>query len=134
MKKIKSLGLMIMLLSSLSYGCEIKWQNSLEAAKKSAAKSKKPIMVFASSTTCPYCPQMSETTFADNDVCELVNAKFVPLIAIAGGDEMPKNMSVRGVPAILLVNAAEKEVAAKISGLRSKSDFLSDLKQRNFQR
>ncbi len=134
MKKIKSLLLATMLLSSVGYGCEIKWQNSLEEAKKSAAKSKKPIMVFASSTTCPYCTTMSETTFADKEVCELVNAKFIPLIAIAGGDEMPRNMSVRGVPAILFVNAAEKEVAPKISGLRNKNDFLSDLKQRNFQR
>lgn len=132
MKKIKIAIMATALLSTLSFGCEIKWLNSLDAAKKSAQKSKKPIMVFASSTTCPYCTIMTETTFADNQVCETVNAKFVPLIIIAGGPETPRNGNVRGVPAVLFIDSAENEVASKITGLRNKEDFLNDLKTRKF--
>ena len=134
MDNLKIVFLSIALCASFSFGCDISWKNSLVAAKKTAAISKKPIMVFVSSPTCPYCTMMSETTLGDESVCELVNEKFVPLIVIDGSAEMPKNAKVRGVPTILFVDSTENEVAQKIIGLRTKTDFLNDLKQRNFQR
>ncbi len=121
------------LLCATAFGCDIKWQNSLSAAKKEAAKTKKPIMVFVSSPTCPYCTIMSETTFEDESVCELVNSKFVPMIALDGAADMPRNSKVRGVPAVLFVDANENEITQRVVGLRNKNDFLNDLKLR-FQR
>jgi thiol:disulfide interchange protein len=35
-----------------------------------------------------------------------------------------------GVPAVLFVDAAENEIAARVVGVRSAKDFLNDLKQR----
>jgi len=130
---IKKVLLLLLLASSFSFGCEIKWQNSLDAAKKASAKTKKPILVFVSSPTCPYCTIMSETTFEDEGVCELVNSKFVPMIALDGSADMPKNSKVRGVPTVVFVDSGENEVAQKVVGLRNKNDFLNDLKLR-FQR
>lgn len=121
------------LLCATAFGCDIKWQNSLSTAKKEAAKTKKPIMVFVSSPTCPYCTIMSETTFEDESVCELVNSKFVPMIALDGTADMPRNSKVRGVPAVLFVDANENEITQRVVGLRNKNDFLNDLKLR-FQR
>jgi len=123
-----------LLIASSSFACEIKWQNSLDVAKKASTKTKKPIMVFVSSPTCPYCTMMHETTFEDESVCELVNSKFVPLIVFDGSADMPKNSRVRGVPTIIFVDSNENEIAQKVVGLRNKNDFLSDIKQRNFQR
>jgi len=76
---------------------------------------------------------MSETTFEDESVCELVNSKFVPMIALDGSADMPKNSKVRGVPTVVFVDSGENEIAQKVVGLRNKNDFLNDLKLR-FQR
>ena len=130
MDGIKKISLAFFLLSSFCFGCEIKWQNSLDAAKKSSAKTKKPIMAFVSSPTCPYCTIMHETTFEDESVCELVNSKFVPLIVLDGSTDMPKNSRVRGVPTIVFVDSNENEIAQKVVGLRNKNDFLNDIKLR----
>lgn len=127
---MKKLLLAVTLLSSFCFSCEIKWYNSIEAAKKESLKTKKPIMAFVSSTTCPYCTTMSESTFADSVVCSEVMRRFVPLIALEGGDDVPRNARIRGVPAILFVDASEKEVAPRVIGLRNKKDFLSDIEQR----
>lgn len=120
----------IALCSSLSFGCEIEWKNSISVAKKASAISKKPIIAFVSSPTCPYCTIMSETTLANESVCELINSKFIPLIVLDGSSDMPKNSKVRGVPTMLFVDAAEKEIAPRVIGLRNENDFLNDLKQR----
>lgn len=120
----------VSLLASFSFGCEIGWNHSLASAKKASATSKKPIMVFVTSMTCPYCTIMSETALADEDVCGLVTAKFIPLVVIGNSDEMPKKSRVMGVPAVLFVDAAENEIAARVVGVRSAKDFLNDLKQR----
>lgn len=118
------------LLCAAAFGCEIKWQNSLSAATKEAAKTKKPIMVFVSSLTCPYCTIMSEKTFGDESVCEFVNSKFIPMIALEGSADMPKNSKVRGTPTVLFIDANQNEIEQRVVGLRSKDDFLNDLKLR----
>jgi thioredoxin-related protein len=131
---LKNIFLSVALCASFSFGCDLNWTNSLAMAKTASVTTKKPIMVFVSSPTCPYCTMMSETTLQDKTVCELVNAKFIPLIVSDGSSEMPKNAKVRGVPTILFVDSVENEVAQRVIGLRSRDDFLNDLKQRNFQR
>ncbi len=114
------------------FGCEIAWQNSLDSAKKLSSSSKKPIMVFVASQTCPYCTMMLETTFEDESVCKEINKNFIPLVAMDGGAQVPKNVRINGVPTTVFVNSAEKEVAQKIIGLRYKNEFLQELKNRNF--
>lgn len=89
-------------------------------------------MVFVTSPTCPYCTIMSEATLKDEEVCELINSKFIPLVAIDGSKDVPKNSKVLGVPTILFVDSKESELSQKIIGLRSKDDFIKELKLRNF--
>lgn len=130
MDLIKKILFAATLLSSVAFGCEIEWQNSLSQAKKLSSKTKKPIMVFVTSTTCPYCTIMSETTFEDEAVCKLVNSKFVPLIALDGTADVPKSVKVRGVPSVGFVDASERELAPKIIGLRDNVSFASDIELR----
>ena len=114
--------------ATLGFGCEIKWENSKETAKKKAHTSKKQIMVYVTSPTCPYCTMMSETTFSDEEVCVAVNEKFIPLIAIAGGSEVPKKAKLEGVPTVLFIDKNEKETKIPVIGLKYKDEFLQELK------
>ncbi len=129
---MKKIAACLVLAASFSFGCDIKWQNSIAAAKKISGATQKPIMVFVTSPTCPYCTIMSEATLKDEEVCELINSKFVPLVAIDGGKDIPKNSKILGVPTILFVDSKEGELSQKIVGLRSKDDFVKELKLRNF--
>ena len=117
-------------LCSISFGCDINWSNSLAEAKSVSAKTKKPILVFISSITCPYCTKMSNETFSDARVCAALNSGFVPLAVLEGSPDMPKGIKVRGVPNIAFVDSKEKEIAARVVGFRNTNEFLGDLEQR----
>ncbi len=118
------------ILSSIAFGCDVNWQNSLAEAKSISAKTKKPILVFISSITCPYCTKMSNETFSDSKVCTAINNGFVPLAVLEGSPDMPRGIKVRGVPNIAFVDSKEKEIAARVTGFRNTNEFLSDLEQR----
>jgi thioredoxin-related protein len=130
--KLKKIAACLLFATSFSFGCDIKWQNSIATAKRLSQAERKPIMVFVTSPTCPYCTIMSEATLKDEEVCELINSKFIPLVAIDGSKDVPKNSKVLGVPTILFVDSKESELSQKIIGLRSKDDFIKELKLRNF--
>lgn len=118
------------MLCSISFGCDINWSNSLAEAKSVSSKTKKPILVFISSITCPYCTKMSNETFSDTRVCAAINSGFVPLAVLEGSPDMPKGIKVRGVPNIAFVDSKEKEIAARVVGFRNTNEFLGDLEQR----
>ena len=128
MGRIEKILAFVLVFATVGFGCEIKWENSKEVAKKRAASSKKQIMVFVTSQTCPYCTMMSETTFADEEVCSVVNQKFIPLIASPDGSELPKKAVIEGVPTVLFVDKNEKEIKNPVIGLKYKDEFLQELK------
>lgn len=124
---------LVFLFVSLSlFGCDIAWQNSLSSAKKLSSQNKKPIMLFVASPTCPYCTMMLQTTFEDDAVCNEINQKFIPLIAMDGSMQIPQGIAINGVPTTVFVNNDGKEVSKKIIGLRYKQEFMQELKSRNF--
>lgn len=118
------------MLCSISFGCDINWSSSLAEAKKVSAKTKKPILVFIASITCPYCTKMSNETFYDTKVCAAMSSGFVPLAVLEGSPDIPKGIKVRGVPNIAFLDSKEKEIATRIVGFRNANEFLGDLEQR----
>jgi thiol:disulfide interchange protein len=54
--------------------------------------------------------------------------KFIPLIAIAGGSEVPKKAKLEGVPTVLFIDKNEKETKIPVIGLKYKDEFLQELK------
>ncbi len=123
--------LMAALLFSFCFACDIDWQNSMSEAKKISAKTKKPILLFVSSITCPYCTKMSNETLSDERVCKAINAAFVPLSLLEDSADMPRSMRVQGVPTIAFINSSEKEMMPRVIGFRNTNEFLADLAQRS---
>jgi len=83
----------------------IAWTDSLEGAKKTAAKDKKVIFVDFWATWCGPCKQMLKTTYQDTQVVER-SKKFVPvLINFDKEPALVKKYKIGQIPVVMFMDA-----------------------------
>jgi thioredoxin 1 len=83
----------------------IAWTESLEAAKKTAAKEKKIIFVDFWATWCGPCKQMLKTTYQDKQVVER-SKQFVPvLINFDKEPAIVKKYNIGQIPVVLFLDS-----------------------------
>ena len=135
-------------LSSLTFGQEIKWLSLEEASKASKANPEKPILFNIYTTWCGYCKKLDRETFVDTEVIKYVNTNYIPVKFNAETKEMVKFLDINysyisaaranylafvltggrlSYPAtVVLDNKGNTEKV--ILGYRSPSDFKTDIK------
>lgn len=121
----------VLLYFALSKGAAggIEWESRYQDALDRADREGKPVLMFVSSETCPWCQRMKRETLADGRVIELISSRFVPLFleAPAGREEFKKTgLEVDGVPATLLIDAQGQEFG-RIEGFMAPDAFLERL-------
>ncbi len=83
----------------------IAWTESLENAKKTAAKEKKIIFVDFWATWCGPCKQMLKTTYQDKQVVER-SKKFVPvLVNFDKEPDLVKKYKISQIPVVMFLDA-----------------------------
>lgn len=111
----------------------IAWAKDYTSAQRQAAISGKPMVLFFTATWCVPCRIMKRQVWADAQVMELVNAKFVP-VAIDVSD--PENAEVMtaykiGGPPVIIVCDSQGKVADWRAGGINKPEFLEMLDSSN---
>lgn len=107
--------------------CEIEWIGSLAEAKKQSKKLKKPILVFATVESCPYCVIMKNTTMSDEKVLQYISNNFVPFLLYPSKGEYPRGSNIDGVPTIMVYDYNENKLAPNIAGLMGPDELLERL-------
>ena len=105
---------------------DIAWADSYAAAQKRSADSDKPAILYFTGTWCVPCRIMKRQVWADEEVKDLVNARFVP-VSIDVDD--PENAAVLtrhkiGGPPVIIVTDPQGEVRDWRAGGISKSEFI----------
>jgi thiol:disulfide interchange protein len=104
----------------------ITWSSSLTEAQKSAAKSKKVIMVDFGADWCGPCKKMLATTYKDKSV--VAKAKnFVPvLIDIDKQAAVARKYNIEAVPTVIFMDAKGK-VLARTLGYQDAAEFVKTM-------
>lgn len=103
---------LLMTLSILFINCafaasasHITWQKYSSAAFDQAKKSHQLVLIFVAADWCPWCQKM-KTTYADSDIVELVNQKFVPvMVNVDKEKDLIKKYRIVHLPGTLILDS-----------------------------
>ncbi|MFK8114475.1 MAG: thioredoxin family protein [Rubripirellula sp.] len=112
---------------------EIAWAEDYASGQRQAAMSDKPIILSFTATWCVPCRVMKRQVWADSQVMELVNAKFVPVAIDVGDPENAEVMAaynIQGAPVTIVCDSQGKAMDWRAGGI-SKPIFLKLLDSSN---
>lgn len=116
------LSFLLLFTISLSQDWFTNFKKGLEVAKKQ----EKLVVIYFYSEHCPYCYQVEEFVFGDEDIEKFLNKNFI-VISIDYGedDELSEKFNVFGTPTFVILDPKSGRVLKKIFGSIPKEEFLS---------
>ena len=107
----------------------IAWAESYASAERQSAQSGKPILLFFTGKWCVPCRIMKRQVWADNEVKEWVNTKFIPVmidVDSAEANTVRSKHPFGATPTTMVINA-KGELLVQAEGGMNKSEFLRRL-------
>lgn len=88
---------------------EIYWLESPEKAAHMARQLGLPVVMFITSDSCTYCRKMEQESWANHDIQEMVDNRFVPLkLHATRHNDLVTALGVRAFPTTILFSAEAK--------------------------
>ena len=107
----------------------IAWQTDLDAARTESQQSNRPLMLFVTSSNCPYCVKMQNDTFRNPAVVAELNANFVPVKIDRGTHPaLERKLAVRLYPTIVIIDDADVEIR-RVTGFTAPASFVGMLQK-----
>jgi len=98
--------------STAAPGAEtVAWQTDLDAARAETQASGKPLLLFVTSSHCPYCVKMKNETLRNPAVVAELNSHFVPVqIDRSSHPQLVKQLAVQMYPTVVVVDDTDVEL------------------------
>jgi len=97
--------------AALGADSAITFHDSLETARKSAAD--KPVVLYFSGTHCGWCRKMEADTFTDPHLKTVAADYAWVKFDVADHEELALKYRVRGIPAIVILDAKQRVLASR---------------------
>ena len=105
------------------------YETDYAKAKKKALQANKPLMVFMTTSYCPWCRKLENRILSQLDIDEKIKQHYVPVMLNLDKDHYPSQLGkTRFTPIIYIVNPATEKVLYQFTGYSSRGDFLHLLK------
>ena len=90
---------------------EIAWHTDVAEAVAVAKEKDLPLLVYVTSSHCPYCVKMKNQTLSNAALSAEVNLGFVPLtISRGSAPDLERRIAVRAYPTTLILRPDESEM------------------------
>ena len=100
------------------------------AARTKALKAGKPLLVFMTTSYCPWCRKLENRILSQDAVDAKIKQRFVPMMLNIDKDSFPKALGkTRFTPILYIVDPKNDAVLAQFTGYAARDDFLHYLKQ-----
>ena len=108
----------------------MQYEIDYDVALKKAKKVKKPLMVFMSTSYCPWCRKLESQILARKSIDKKIHEKYVPIMLNYDEKKFPANLlEIKITPTLYIVNSENGEIEEKIVGYNNRSAFLHLLKK-----
>lgn len=126
---VLSLGFVAIVINSVQAGETIAWRTDLEAARTESLESNRPLLLFVTSSRCPYCVKMENETFRNPTVIAELNQHFVPIQIERGTQpELERKIVVQLYPTIVIIDDVGVELR-RMKGFVAAPAFVQSLKK-----
>jgi thiol-disulfide isomerase/thioredoxin len=120
--------MMLLALPGAAFG-QVKWEKSLEAGSRAAARSGKPVLLDFYATWCGPCRRMEEETFADPAVKALMGRVVCVRLDIDRQPVLADRYGVSGIPRILVLPAKGGQPLLDTQGFSEARPFAQELRK-----
>ena len=106
------------------------YETEYDAALAKAKKEKKPLMVFMSTSYCPWCRKLESQILAKEKIDTKIHEKYVPVMLNYDKKKFPENLlEIKITPTLYIIDYKSGKIEEKIVGYNNRSAFLHLLKK-----
>ena len=106
-------------------GYETDYKTALEKAQKEGKK----LMIFMTTSYCPWCRKLENRILSQNDIDAKIKEKYVPVMLNLDKDSYPEQFAkTRFTPILYIVESKDEKILHKFVGYSSRGAFLQVLK------
>ena len=108
---------------------DMNYESDYDIALKKAKKAGKPLMLFMTTSYCPWCRKLENRLLSQTDIDKKIKAKFIPLMLNLDLDDYPEQFAkTRFTPILYIVNSTTEKIEYEFVGYNSRDEFLYVLK------
>lgn len=136
MKRIKLLFTLLFLahtwlMADATFAQTYHYQTSFQEAKEKALATKKPLMLFFVTTSCPWCKKLENQTLSKEAIDTFIQTHFIPVILNKDTDAFPKFLNPVVTPTIFFLDAKADKPYYDIIGYKSAAEFSELMQEAN---
>ena len=106
-------------------GYETNYKTALDKAKKAG----KPLMLFMTTSYCPWCRKLENRILSQSDIDKSIKEKYIPVTLNLDKDSYPKQFAdTRFTPILYIVNSTTEKIEHQFVGYSTRDEFLHLLK------
>jgi len=108
----------------------MQYETDYGTALEKAQKAKKPMMIFMTTSYCPWCRKLEGQILAKEDINAKIHQKYVPLMLNFDLKNFPEQfLKERMTPTLYIVNPETEKIEEKFVGYNNRAGFLHILKK-----
>ena len=112
-----------------NFASEMGYEISYQAALSRAKKEGKPLLLFMTTSYCPWCRKLESRLLSQADIDAKIKEKYIPLALNLDKDSYPEQFAkTRFTPILYIVNSKDETIEHKFVGYSSRGEFLHVLK------
>ncbi len=113
-----------------TFASEMGYETNYEIALSKAKKEGKEIMLFMTTSYCPWCRKLENRILSQSDIDAKIKEKYIPLTLNLDTDKFPKQFAkTRFTPILYVINPQEESIAHQFTGYNNRDGFLRLLKK-----
>lgn len=114
-----------------TFAADMEYETNYKTALAKAKKEGKDVMLFMTTSYCPWCRKLENRILAQNDIDAKIKAKYVPITLNLDTDTYPEQFAkTRFTPILYIVNSKTQKIEHQFVGYSSRGDFLRFLKDK----
>lgn len=112
-----------------TFAADMHYENNYQTALAKAKKTGKPLMLFMTTSYCPWCRKLENRILSQTDIDSAIKEKYIPLALNLDKDSYPEKFAkTRFTPIIYIVNPTTEEIEHQFAGYSTRNEFLHLLK------
>ena len=115
-----------------TFAKDMAYENDYKVALEKAKKEGKDLMVFMTTSYCPWCRKLENRILSQEHIDAKIKKSHVPVMINFDKKKFPKMLGKIGItPTLYIVNAKTEKIEETFVGFSSRNEFLHYLKKRD---